>query len=44
MKTATTNQQSWATDVSGFIPGTYIIQVVNNGDKSLVGKSTFIKL
>ncbi len=44
MKTATTTAQDWQTDVSGLMPGTYIIQVTNNYNNSLVGKGTFVKL
>lgn len=44
MKTTTTTQQTWQTDVSGLMPGTYFIQVINNNDKSMVGKASFIKL
>ena len=38
------NQQSWQTDVSSWLPGTYVIRVVNGKDNSVVGKGTFIKL
>lgn len=31
-------------NVNNLLPGTYIIQVVNDNDKSLVGKSKFVKL
>jgi hypothetical protein len=44
MQTASTNQQDWQTDVSRLMPGTYVIQVINNGNNTLVGKGTFIKL
>ncbi len=44
IKTATTTQPGWQSDVTGLLPGTYIIRVVNNGDKSLIGRGTFIKL
>jgi len=30
--------------VSTLPPGTYVIQVVNDKDKSLVGKGTFVKM
>jgi len=40
----TINQQTWQTDVSSWLPGTYVIQVVNGTDNSVVGKGTFIKL
>ncbi|WP_096356460.1 T9SS type A sorting domain-containing protein [Mucilaginibacter gotjawali] len=44
IKTTTTTSASWQDNVSNLTPGTYIIQVVNNKDKSLVGKSTFVKM
>jgi len=44
IKSATTTQQDWQTDVSSLTPGTYILQVINNYDNSVVGKSTFVKL
>ena len=44
VKTATTTQENWQTDVSNLVPGTYIIQVVNNYDNSVIGKAGFIKL
>ena len=44
VKAATSAQPDWQDDVSGLSPGTYIIQVLNNSNKTLVGKSTFVKL
>ncbi|MDB5007217.1 MAG: hypothetical protein JWP45_1610 [Mucilaginibacter sp.] len=44
IKTATTSQAGWQTDVSSLLPGTYFIQVTNSNNKTTVGKSTFIKL
>jgi hypothetical protein len=44
IKTATSSSPSWQDNVSSLSPGTYIIQVVNNNNNSLVGKSTFVKL
>jgi hypothetical protein len=44
VKSATSAQPVWQSDVSSLLPGTYIIRVVNNTDNSVVGKSTFIKL
>ncbi|HWZ03225.1 MAG TPA: T9SS type A sorting domain-containing protein, partial [Mucilaginibacter sp.] len=41
---ATTNQQSWQTDVSKLMPGTYVINVINSSNNSTVGQGTFIKL
>ena len=40
----TSNQQSFQTDVSGLMPGTYVINVTNSKDNSSVGQATFIKL
>ncbi|MDB5122543.1 MAG: C-terminal target protein [Mucilaginibacter sp.] len=44
IKTTTSNQPDWQDNVSSLLPGTYLIQVVNNKDKSLVGKGKFVKL
>ncbi|HEY8783928.1 MAG TPA: T9SS type A sorting domain-containing protein [Mucilaginibacter sp.] len=41
---ATSSQRTWQNNVSDLMPGTYVIEVVNNSDNSLVGKSTFVKL
>jgi hypothetical protein len=44
VKNTTSSSANWQDNVSNLAPGTYIIQVTNNSDKSLVGKSTFIKI
>jgi hypothetical protein len=44
IKSATSSQPTWQDNISSLVPGTYIIQVVNNSDNSVVGKSTFVKL
>ncbi|TWJ01484.1 putative secreted protein (Por secretion system target) [Mucilaginibacter frigoritolerans] len=44
VKTATSSTINWQDNVSNLAPGTYIIQVVNNSNQSLVGRSTFVKL
>ena len=44
VKNTTSSSANWQDNVSNLVPGTYIIQVTNNSDHSLVGKSTFIKL
>jgi len=41
---ASANQQTWQTDVSALMPGTYVITVLNNNDNSVVGQATVIKL
>ncbi len=44
VKTATSATVNWQDNVSNLAPGTYIIQVINNSNQSLVGRSTFVKL
>lgn len=44
VRTAVSSQPSWQDNVSNLLPGTYIVEVVNNYDKSVVGKSKFVKL
>jgi len=44
IKTATSTTPDWQDNVSSLLPGTYIVQVVNNSDNSVVGKSSFVKL
>jgi trimeric autotransporter adhesin len=44
IRSANSSQPTWQDNISSLIPGTYIIQVVNNNDNSVVGKSTFVKL
>jgi trimeric autotransporter adhesin len=44
IKTALSSSANWQANVSSLSPGTYIIQVINNNDKKVVGKSTFVKL
>ena len=43
VKTATTTQTNWQNDVSSLLPGTYILQVMDNND-NLVGERTFVKM
>jgi hypothetical protein len=44
VSTTTSSQPIWQSNISNLLPGTYIIQVVNNKDKTLVGKGTFVKM
>jgi hypothetical protein len=44
VKQATLSQPSWQTGINNLLPGTYLLQVVNNKDKSLVGQLKFVKL
>ncbi|HEY8928870.1 MAG TPA: T9SS type A sorting domain-containing protein [Mucilaginibacter sp.] len=43
VKTATSPQATWQDDIATLLPGTYIVQVLNNSDKSLIGRTTFVK-
>ena len=42
--TTTSPTPTWQGDMSKLLPGTYVIQVMNNTDKTVVGKGTFVKL
>ena len=44
VRSATSSSATWQDNVSSLAPGTYIVQVINNGDNKVVGKSTFVKL
>jgi sugar lactone lactonase YvrE len=44
VRKATITSQSWQTDVSNLMPGTYVIEVVSQLDNSVVGEQKFIKL
>jgi hypothetical protein len=44
IKSATSSQSNWQANVGNLLPGTYIIQVTNTSDNSVVGKGTFIKM
>jgi trimeric autotransporter adhesin len=44
VKQATLSQPTWQAGISNLLPGTYLVQVVNNKDKSLVGQLKFVKL
>lgn len=44
LKTVTTSQASWQSNISALLPGTYVVDVVNNADNLTVGKAKFIKL
>ncbi|MFI5137035.1 MAG: beta strand repeat-containing protein [Sphingobacteriales bacterium] len=41
---AKTSSPTWQDNIGNLLPGTYVIQVVNNNDNKVVGKETFIKL
>ncbi|MDB4904374.1 MAG: Cadherin-like beta sandwich domain protein [Mucilaginibacter sp.] len=44
VKNGNTKTAAWQENASNLTPGTYVLQVINNNDNSLVGKATFIKL
>jgi hypothetical protein len=44
IKTAVSTSGNWHDNLTSLSPGTYFVQVINNADRSLVGKSTFVKL
>jgi hypothetical protein len=44
MRSVIALQPEWHSDISSLSPGTYVVQVLNSKDKSLVGRSTFVKL
>jgi hypothetical protein len=44
VKTSVSSQALSQQNVSNLLPGTYVVQVINNGDKSVVGESKFVKL
>jgi hypothetical protein len=44
IKTMSTANPNWQTDVSSLMPGSYIIQVANQSNNKLVGQATFVKL
>ena len=41
---ATSSTATWQSNITSLLPGTYIITVVNNSDRKLVGRTTFVKL
>ena len=44
VKTAFSAGATWGGNVSGFLPGTYVIQVLNTSNNGLVGKTKFTKI
>jgi hypothetical protein len=44
VRSTTSANANWQANVGDLSPGTYVIQVLNDKDKSLVGKGTFIKM
>jgi hypothetical protein len=44
LKTVNITQLTWKNNVGSFVPGTYIIRVIDNKTKQLIGTSKFVKL
>jgi hypothetical protein len=44
VKQAITTEPTWQGAVNNLLPGTYLVQVINNKDKSLIGNTKFIKI
>jgi hypothetical protein len=44
IKTYTSQQTTWQNNISDLLPGAYIVQVINNAYKTVVGESKFIKM
>ena len=44
IKTATSSGDTWQENITGLMPGTYIITVTNNSNNKLIGRSTFVKM
>ena len=44
VRSAISSQPSWQDNIGNLTPGTYIVEIFNNYDKSVVGKSKFVKL
>jgi hypothetical protein len=44
VKQVTTSQQNWQTSVNDLLPGTYLVRVFDNSNKTLIGSTAFVKL
>ncbi len=44
IRNESTRSTTWQTDVKNLLPGTYVMQVYNASNNSLVGKGTFVKM
>jgi len=44
VRSASLTQPNWATSLSNLLTGTYVVQVLNTLDNSLVGQAKFVKL
>jgi len=44
IKTATSSTATWRENVTGLLPGTYVVTVINASNNKLIGRRTFVKL
>ncbi|HEX3384179.1 MAG TPA: T9SS type A sorting domain-containing protein, partial [Mucilaginibacter sp.] len=44
VKSATTSDVNWQNNVSDLLPGSYLVQVVDNKNNSIIGQLKFVKL
>jgi len=44
VRQATTTQTNWEENVTNLLTGTYLVQVVNSKDNSIIGQTKFVKL
>lgn len=44
VRQTTTSQPQWQGDVNSFLPGAYIVQVIDNKNNDIIGKARFVKL
>jgi hypothetical protein len=44
VKKAISSQLEWQNNVTNLLPGSYVVQIINNKDKTVVGKTKFVKL
>jgi len=44
MRSAVSSSTTWQDNLTSLSPGTYVVEVVNNGNNRVVGRSTFVKL
>ncbi|MBB5395726.1 T9SS type A sorting domain-containing protein [Mucilaginibacter sp. AK015] len=43
VRSVTTTNTVWQNNVNNLLPGTYFVQVINNGNKTVVGNGKFVK-
>ncbi|MDB5142329.1 MAG: hypothetical protein JWQ66_1042, partial [Mucilaginibacter sp.] len=43
VKENVSQQANWSANISNLRPGSYLVQVTNNNDKSIIGIASFVK-